>query len=1039
MNYDVILSIVIYVCGCFYMAFSASRIAGYVNNKINWLLVTFGSLLSSCSFSLSISNSVATAEASAFWRAWSVIGWGSLNSFLLHFILILTKKERRFNKRSMLIMLYLPALINVILIGPYGFFSERHYQMVQTDFGWVNMAPMHAMSIWLNAYYIVFSIASIILLIQWWRSIGPRAPEKREARRFILSVLFFFLIEAVISILPGIFGKKSFLPLTTVLFIVPIIMLFAVLKKLGFIEPYKKVFRLQEHSESLTDDRSRLFKAVTVIFEVSGALSFLVGYFSMKNDLGRELFHAGSLLLMGITVRSIPSITKKHAVQNTIFLAVSMLGVMYFVIANAATGALTVWTVYMLFLLFTVILDSTKHAYFFTALYVIVQVVFWIVRPEISVIIDGSEYLIRIIIIMLSFVTVRYLTKEYASKIEGFQRLAREQRVLEKISSSFISVNNENAYEKIDKMFETAVEILEFSQAFLIEFDKDYEDATIVSIYKKDVENESFSYHLGMKLKVKNSPMFQSLLDQKTSLICEDTTDISFDVVGRYRDYIKARGVNSFFAVPVEIDNEIGGVLIVEYNERMDDLSLAESRLNFLRIIANILGDARKKILFEERLYHFAYFDEATKLANRNMLRKRLGQLIHDRKGSEKIAIIDIELENLRMINDTFGHSIGEQIMIKSAAILEHMFKECCDISRASEGRFVVVLPRVKNNEQIEEFTKRLLDSFSHPVLPQTGIEALFVTVNIGISVYPDDGRDADTLLKNADLARYEANNSNEKVVYYTERLENHIAENTLFTNRLFRSLENKEFFLEFQPQISCYTGKTAGIEALLRWTSDGSKRVSPDRFIPILEQTGLIYDVGLWVLEQTLQEHNRLIAKGFPSLRVSVNLSVVQFQGEDFIPDFTNIIKNSGVNPKHIELEITESLFSKNPKDVLDKLYKLKELGVRIAIDDFGKGYSSLNRLKLVPFDRIKIDKEIIDYIDLERKKAPITESIILLARSFRAAITAEGVETKEQADFLRSITCDEIQGYYYSRPLSVEALEEFLKKESRGHHPAN
>ncbi|HHX21714.1 MAG TPA: EAL domain-containing protein, partial [Clostridiales bacterium] len=250
-------------------------------------------------------------------------------------------------------------------------------------------------------------------------------------------------------------------------------------------------------------------------------------------------------------------------------------------------------------------------------------------------------------------------------------------------------------------------------------------------------------------------------------------------------------------------------------------------------------------------------------------------------------------------------------------------------------------------------------------------------------------------------------------------------------TNRLFKSLENEEFFLEFQPQISCNTGKTSGIEALLRWTSDGTRRVPPDKFIPILEQTGLIYDVGLWVLEQTLQEHNRLIAKGFPPLRVSVNLSVVQFQEEEFISDVRKIIGESGVDPKYIELEITESLFSKDPEDVMKKLHQLKGLGVSIAIDDFGKGYSSLNRLKRVPFDRLKIDKEIIDYIDAEREKAPITEIVIQLGKAFRAAITAEGVETKGQADFLRNAACDEIQGYYYSKPLSPAALEEFLKEE--------
>ena len=453
-----------------------------------------------------------------------------------------------------------------------------------------------------------------------------------------------------------------------------------------------------------------------------------------------------------------------------------------------------------------------------------------------------------------------------------------------------------------------------------------------------------------------------------------------------------------------------------------------------MQIITNILGDTKKKGIYEERLYNFAYFDESTKLANRNMLKKALAELIYNRKESEKLVIFNAEIDNLRMINDTFGHNVGEQIVIESASMLKKLMKDGCDLSRVGKGKFIIVMPFAETSEQIEECANKIVDAFSNPILPKGEIEALFVNVNVGVAVYPDDGRDADTLLKNADLAGYEAKSSNNKIVFYSEQLKSRAEENASLTNRLFHALQNKEFFLEFQPQISCYTGKTSGIEALLRWTVDG-RRIPPDRFIPILEQTGLIYDVGLWVLENALQEHIRLIERGFQPLRVSVNLSVVQFQGESFIDDVRKIIEESEVDPKYIELEITESLFSKDPKDVLKKLYELKELGVRIAIDDFGKGYSSLNRLKLVPFDRIKIDKEIIDYINLDEKKAPITQISILLARTFKADVTAEGVETMEQANFLRSIDCDEIQGYYYSRPLSVEALEEFLENERYKH----
>ncbi|HHT79046.1 MAG TPA: EAL domain-containing protein, partial [Actinobacteria bacterium] len=605
----------------------------------------------------------------------------------------------------------------------------------------------------------------------------------------------------------------------------------------------------------------------------------------------------------------------------------------------------------------------------------------------------------------------------------------KEQEMLEKISTTFISVNTENVKEKVDEMFGMIAKILNFDNAYLFELDAGYEIATILNMYVKDIESKSPPFYPGTKFKTADFPEVKPLIAQNLPILCEDVSNISVEKAENQRNFFASRGINSFFALPITVDKKTDGFFVIEYRDRSDK-RFTESRLYFLKIIANILGDARKKILYEERIYNIAYFDETTKLANRNMLKKNLEQILHVRKESEKIVIFDVELGNLRMINDTFGHRIGEQVVIESAAILKNLMKEECSISRIAEGKFIIIMPTAENAEQIQECAEKIVDAFSNPVLPKEGREALFVTVVIGISIYPDDGKDVNTLLQNADLAAYEARSNNENIVFYTKRLESNIAENTLFTNKLFKSLQNKEFFLEFQPQISCDTGKTVGIEALLRWTSDGNKRIPPDRFIPILEQTGLIYDVGLWVLEQALQEHNRLAAKGFPSLRVSVNLSVVQFRNENIVSDISKRIEKSRVNPKYIELEITESMFSKNPVEVLKKLHELKKLGISIAIDDFGRGYSSLNRLKLIPFDRIKIDKDIIDYIDLERKLAPLTEIIILLARAFKAGVTAEGVETKEQADFLRSISCDEIQGYHFSRPLSPEALEEFLKK---------
>ena len=1022
------LSIIFYTCGGFYMIFGAHTIVASVKSYVNRLFVILTSSMAVWSFSYAISTSAATAEVSAFWSSFSIFGKGFFYSFLLHFVMILTKTESRLKTWTLHALIYMPALINITLFAPFGYFAEKQYQMVQTDFGWVNILPIDMGEIWFILYYTVFSIASIVVLFYWWRRIEPGTLLKRQAKYFLLSVLFPFFLGMTTDTLPEILGKNVFPKLTIIFMMVPVTTLFLASRRLGLLLERETVLPM-EIDQRQNIDRLRLFQTAAAVYTVGAAVSFLIGYFGMKKALNTELLLAGFLLLIGIATRFIPVLSKKHATQNTMFLITNTLGMVFFMITNIETGALTIWAVYILFLLFTVILDSNIHAAVFAVLMVAIQIVYSIFFPKVAVTIDGSEYATRIFIIILSFLVVRHITAEYASKIEAYRKFAKEQEALEKISSNFISVDIENVREKVDEMFEMSADILKFDCMSLIEFSADYEDSTILNMCRKDGAIASSPQHPGMILKTDTLPIAVSLIDQKQPIICENTANLDEDK--EVRRFFISRGVSSFFIFPIMVDNNVDGMLIVEYYDR-SDTSSREGRLYFLKMIANILGDTKKKTLYEERLYNFAYFDEATQLANRNMLVRKLDQCIHDKQESGNIAVLHIELENLRIIKDTFGHTIGEQIVIKSAMILEQLVGERSYLSRLGEGVFVVVLPAVKYAEEIDERVERLLDSFSRPISTETGIEALFVVLNIGISVYPDNGRDAHDLLKNADLASYQAKRTNKKAVFYTEQLERQIAENALLTNRLFQSLQNEEFYLEFQPQISCDTGKTVGVEALLRWATDGGRQVVSDRFIPILEQTGLIYDVGLWVLEQALQEHNRLIAKGFPPLRISINLSAVQLQTDDFIVDFIHIIKKSGVEPRYIELEITESFFFENPLDVLEKIYRLKELGISIAIDDFGRGHSSFNRLKSVPFDRLKIDKEIIDTIDVDKKLAPLTEIIILLARTMGARVTAEGVERKKQADFLKSIACDEIQGFYFSKPLSPEALEEFLENET-------
>jgi len=1030
MKYSLFVSIVYYVCGFFYMSFGTYALDTNAKSRVNRLFILITSSTAIWAYSFSIANSAPTAQANAFWGCLSVFGWGVFYSIMLHFVLILTKTKTPFNKQIMLAIIYLPAVVNILLFAPFGFLAEKQFQLVKTDFGWINVLPVNMGNIWFMTYYSAFTIVILILLVRWWKKLDPQDPQKRQARNFLISILFPLVLGVATETIPDIIGKGSFPKFTVVFLLVPVTMLSSTLRKSGLLLERPAEVSTPLKSDQLADaDRMRMFRTVASIFAAGSSASFFIGYFAMQKTAKEEMLIAATLLSLGILIRSIPRITKNHTHQNTLFLIVGAFSLFLLNLRNVDTGAVTIWSIYILFFMFTVILDSKIHLMIYAGLVVLIQIYFSVFYPTVTVTLDVNAYMTRVALVILTYFAVRQLADEYTLKLEAHKTFIKEQHVLEAISTNFITINSENAQEKVYEMLKMAAEVLEFDYAYLIGFNEGDEEANVFSTYTKGYESDSLPYRPGMKVKMATLPLAKVLIDRGTPMMCEDIVNSPSDGCEGTRNFFISRGINSFFGYPLQLAGRpIEGMLVFEYYDRIDK-NLSENRLYFLNILVNMLGDSRKKTLYEELLYNVAYFDETTKLGNRSMYIKTVEERIRDRKDSEKLALLNIELANMRMIKDTFGHSMVEQVMMKSATMLKNQLGPSCTISRTNDGEFAVLIPNVESTDQIEGCANRLLDVFSHPISTDLEIESLFVVPRIGISVYPDDGKDVKTVMKNADLAGYEAVRNNEDIVFYAERLGNYIAENTLFTNKLFKSLQNEEFSLEFQPQISCDTGKTVGVEALLRWTTDDNRRVPPDRFIPILEQTGLIYDVGLWVLEQTLLEHNRLIAKGFPPLRFSINLSVVQFEEDDFILDVAKIIERNQVDPKYIELEITESLFSKDPEDVLKKIFELKGLGVHIAIDDFGKGYSSLNRLKLVPFDRLKIDKEIIDYIDLERKWAPITENTISLARSFGASVTAEGVETKEQADFLKSIACDEIQGYYYSRPLSSAALEEFLK----------
>ena len=431
----------------------------------------------------------------------------------------------------------------------------------------------------------------------------------------------------------------------------------------------------------------------------------------------------------------------------------------------------------------------------------------------------------------------------------------------------------------------------------------------------------------------------------------------------------------------------------------------------------------------EERLQFLAYYDALTELPNRALLQDRLVQaLAAARRRKEKVALLFLDLDRFKIINDSLGHSVGDLLLQSVAGRLKGWARHQDTVARLSGDEFLIVLTGTKDMTDAAVAAERLIDTMNTGFVVQG--HSLNVTCSIGISVFPDHSLDAETLVKNADAAMYCAKeNGRNSFRFFTADLNAQLAERLTLERSLRQALERKEFFLAYQPQMDVATGRVIGLEALLRWQHPDLGLVPPDKFIRIAENSGLIVPIGEWVLRTACAQVRDWGDEGLLSVSVAVNVSVAQFRQEGFCQLVRKVLDETGLAPHQLELELTESLLLSDPRVMLSGLQELREMGIKLSIDDFGTGYSSLSYLRQFPVNKLKIDRSFIRNVTVNPDDAAITATIISMAKSLHLKVIAEGVETEEQMSFLRAQQCDEIQGYYFSKPLPADELAERLR----------
>ncbi len=434
----------------------------------------------------------------------------------------------------------------------------------------------------------------------------------------------------------------------------------------------------------------------------------------------------------------------------------------------------------------------------------------------------------------------------------------------------------------------------------------------------------------------------------------------------------------------------------------------------------------------EEHIHYLATHDSLTSLPNRFMFSQILNLAIESaHRYHRKLAVFFIDLDRFKNINDTLGHEAGDFLLREMAMRLKQCLRASDVVGRLGGDEFVILLPETENAEQIATVAQKILSASLSPV--DINGQECCVTASIGICVYPDDGKNEQTLMKNADIAMYRAKEEGKNnYQFYSPDIEARSLERLILENNLRMALERNEFFLHYQAKRNLQTGEIAGVEALVRWQHPDLGIISPAQFIPLAEETGLIVLIGRWVLKTACAQNVAWLKQGLPPLCMAVNLSVRQFFDESLINDVADALSESGMRPELLEMEITEGMVMQDAERAIRILTAIKALGVRLAIDDFGVGYSSLAQIKRFPIDTLKVDSSFIRDIPQNREDRAITEAIIAMGRTLSLTVIAEGVETKEQEAFLRDHNCDQSQGYYFSKPISPEDFVSFMKTQA-------
>jgi len=1023
MNYSVVLSMLFFAAFGVYFFMAVFTLHLDSRSSENRIFAFISVLLAVWSLGFSIANSAADYETALLWRRVSAFGWSTIYSFFLHFMLVLTGREKILQKKWIYPLLYFPAAINLFVFSLYTPVAEKQYRIFRTATGWLNESGSTSFDLFFNTYYICYLFCTLLLLTYWRLSCSQT--DKKTASLLIKSILFAGILGTMTDTVFSTYMPGAVPQLAPLIIMVPIGAIYYSMRKYGLLKTKQETSSF-DYGEILNEyTREKVFKYLGLVLAISSFVSMFALYFLYHLPLKEVAPFSGSLFIMGGLIQVLNQSGLSPRQKDGCLILIIVLSIPLIMIRFIGNASITAWAAPAFFLMVGVLFKQSWFIRLLEAAIILTLIFIWWASPVVQVTVDHADHFIRIFLYLLFASVAIRVNRLFIQRLEEHEMQIKLHKMMASVSALFVNLSETELCDIIDESLRIFGEELDVDRVYYFSISDDQKKISYDNEWcREDIESFSERYK---EFSVLEFPWWMERVFRNETIYFPDLELMPSDAWYE-KHVLRSHQVQSFISTPIVKNNRTWGILVFDYckeNKKWED-----RHLNILRVTAHILADGIEEKFTESKIKHMAFYDALTGLTNKALFFDRLRNEIDlAARAKDLIGVVFIDLDSFKGVNDTVGHSGGDELLVTVGQRLSGCVRKTDTVARFGGDEFVIMLTQLQKVHDILRVVEEIMKVFEKPFFICG--EEFHLTASAGVAVYPIDGEDSETLLKHSDIALYTSKDlGKNRFTLCTPLLKEDTAEKMRLTNDLFRALEHNELELYYQPQLCIATGKINGLEALLRWKHPELGTISPSKFIPLAEQNGTINPIGEWVLKTAVRQNKKWQTMGFPHLRIAVNVSVVQYNDPNFISIVRKVLKETDMDPSSLELEITETIAVKSSSDIMTVLKQLKNLGIRLAIDDFGTEYSSLNRLKSLPVDRIKMDMHFVQSISKSQKDDTIARIILQLAESLGLKVIAEGVETQTQLNFLSKQVCDEVQGYYYYKPMPAAEVGKILQE---------